>query len=324
MSDKKILTGRAKTSRRDFVKRSTAAVAGAALAGELSIARSAHAAGDDLIKIALIGCGGRGRGAAIQALSNVSHGNAYYDFALRRNKAGLPQGVRPAVVLSMSCASYPLGTAAYTSGVAVVYLGSTATVTPDAANIVYWGGKMVSGEVQKQAALGVFCENRSIAATFDDCFNTYVQTIPVAGSGITAMRWATVGGGTRLQRAMESKRAVADLGYSSWMKAYGLVGIAWLLAFYITQVVMALKALRRSSGADRTLAQFALAYILFQAVSYFTLNHLMTPSGILLDVFNAALIVRLYEKTRHAAAGEEAREQAARPLLEETPGLPAP
>jgi predicted dehydrogenase len=41
---------------------------GGALAGSLSIARSAHAAGDDEIKIALIGCGGRGTGAANQAL----------------------------------------------------------------------------------------------------------------------------------------------------------------------------------------------------------------------------------------------------------------
>jgi myo-inositol 2-dehydrogenase / D-chiro-inositol 1-dehydrogenase len=56
-------------SRRDFLKTSTVAVVGGALAGNLAIARSAHAAGDDQIKIALIGCGGRGTGAANQALS---------------------------------------------------------------------------------------------------------------------------------------------------------------------------------------------------------------------------------------------------------------
>ena len=58
-------------SRREFLKGSTAAVVGGALAGSLSIARSAHAAGDDEIKIALIGCGGRGTGAANQALSTA-------------------------------------------------------------------------------------------------------------------------------------------------------------------------------------------------------------------------------------------------------------
>jgi myo-inositol 2-dehydrogenase/D-chiro-inositol 1-dehydrogenase len=53
-----------RSSRRDFLKGSTAAVAGTALAGSLGIARSAHAAGPEQIKAALIGCGGRGNGAA--------------------------------------------------------------------------------------------------------------------------------------------------------------------------------------------------------------------------------------------------------------------
>jgi len=63
------------TSRRDFLKRSAAATAGAGLAGSLGVARSAHARGRDLIKLALIGCGGRGRGAAVQALSNAATRN---------------------------------------------------------------------------------------------------------------------------------------------------------------------------------------------------------------------------------------------------------
>lgn len=53
---------RANPSRRDFLKTS------AAIAGGLSLARAAHAAGDDTIKVGLIGCGGRGSGAAAQAL----------------------------------------------------------------------------------------------------------------------------------------------------------------------------------------------------------------------------------------------------------------
>lgn len=38
-------------------------------AGSLSMARAAHAAGSDTLKVALVGCGGRGTGAASQALS---------------------------------------------------------------------------------------------------------------------------------------------------------------------------------------------------------------------------------------------------------------
>jgi predicted dehydrogenase len=53
------------TSRRDFLKATTAAVAGGALAAQLS---GAYAAGGDTLRVGLIGCGGRGTGAAAQAL----------------------------------------------------------------------------------------------------------------------------------------------------------------------------------------------------------------------------------------------------------------
>ena len=55
-------------SRRTFLKTSTAAVVGGSVLGSLGAARQAHAAGDDTIKIALIGCGGRGSGAAADAI----------------------------------------------------------------------------------------------------------------------------------------------------------------------------------------------------------------------------------------------------------------
>jgi predicted dehydrogenase len=56
-------------TRRDFLKKASAAVAGASVLGGLSVERSAFAAGSDTLKLALIGCGGRGSGAASQALS---------------------------------------------------------------------------------------------------------------------------------------------------------------------------------------------------------------------------------------------------------------
>src|SRR5689334_17630284 len=76
-------------SRRDFVKTTTAAAAaGVALANSF-ITQSAHAAGDDMIKIGLIGCGGRGSGACSQALSTkgqvklVAVADAFEDNARR-------------------------------------------------------------------------------------------------------------------------------------------------------------------------------------------------------------------------------------------------
>jgi len=48
---------------------SSAMLGGTSMAGSLAISRSAHGAGSDTLRIGLIGCGGRGTGAACQALS---------------------------------------------------------------------------------------------------------------------------------------------------------------------------------------------------------------------------------------------------------------
>ena len=58
-----------KATRREFIKSSAAVAAGAAVAGTLVRPAGVYAQADDTIKIALIGCGGRGTGAASQALS---------------------------------------------------------------------------------------------------------------------------------------------------------------------------------------------------------------------------------------------------------------
>src|SRR6266852_8581376 len=55
-------------TRRDFIKTSTVAAAGAALATSL-LPPNLYAKGDDEIKVGLIGCGGRGTGA----IDNVLH-----------------------------------------------------------------------------------------------------------------------------------------------------------------------------------------------------------------------------------------------------------
>ena len=54
-------------SRRDFLK-TTSAVAAGALLGGLAMPRNVHAAGSDVLRVGLIGCGGRGTGAAAERL----------------------------------------------------------------------------------------------------------------------------------------------------------------------------------------------------------------------------------------------------------------
>ncbi len=77
MTDKANQPAGSETSRRDFIKQGSALLAaGGVVGGSLSFARAAHPFGSDTIKIGLIGCGGRGTGASIQAL-NTSGGEVH-------------------------------------------------------------------------------------------------------------------------------------------------------------------------------------------------------------------------------------------------------
>src|SRR4051812_12873172 len=74
------------TSRRDFLKTSTLAAAAAATT-QFTLQSAVWASGDDTIKVGLVGCGGRGTGAASQALSTQGNvkltavGDAFEDRA---------------------------------------------------------------------------------------------------------------------------------------------------------------------------------------------------------------------------------------------------
>ncbi len=51
------------SSRRSFLKTSSAAVAGEALAANFVAPKQAYAAGSDVLRVGIIGCSGRGSGA---------------------------------------------------------------------------------------------------------------------------------------------------------------------------------------------------------------------------------------------------------------------
>ncbi len=55
-------------SRRQFLQKSSAAVVGGSLAATLGAARAVHAGGSDILRVGVIGCGGRGSGAAVNAM----------------------------------------------------------------------------------------------------------------------------------------------------------------------------------------------------------------------------------------------------------------
>lgn len=55
-----------RTTRREFIKSST--LAAGAVTGAMQLSQAVYASGDDTLRVGLIGCGGRGTGAASQAL----------------------------------------------------------------------------------------------------------------------------------------------------------------------------------------------------------------------------------------------------------------
>ena len=61
-------TSQSDVSRRQFLENSSLAVAGAAAAMQFPFVITSHAAPDDPIRIGVIGCGGRGTGAVLDAL----------------------------------------------------------------------------------------------------------------------------------------------------------------------------------------------------------------------------------------------------------------
>ncbi len=83
--DRKKGESRPRTSRRDFLKNSTAAVLGSSVAATFGAVPPVFPAGSDEIRIGLIGCGERGTGAASDALESspgvklVAMGDAFRD-----------------------------------------------------------------------------------------------------------------------------------------------------------------------------------------------------------------------------------------------------
>ncbi|HMW16165.1 MAG TPA: O-antigen ligase family protein [Pseudomonadales bacterium] len=124
---------------------------------------------------------------------------------------------------------------------------------------------------------------------------------PLIGSGATVLRIAEDDKGATPGQttAAEALAAIADLGYPSVLKGYGLLGLTWVIIFLLTLFVQAFHAYRQGDFQQRTLALFALGYLFFVMISGVTINYFMFPQGILMLSLITALLARLrWEQTR--------------------------
>jgi predicted dehydrogenase len=129
-------TPSSRPSRRKFLTTSTLAAAGA-VAGSLAISRSAHAAGSGMLRIGLVGCGGRGTAAAGNALDADKNARlvALADAFPERTKSSLAQlkrryDDRAAVPAERCFAGFDAYEKLLQSGVDVVILATTPHFRP--------------------------------------------------------------------------------------------------------------------------------------------------------------------------------------------------
>jgi len=136
-------------SRREFLKTSAGAVSAAALAN-VAIERTAHAAGSDILKVGLIGCGGRGSGAGLQAL-NADNGARLVAMAdvfedrlkgARQRLAG-QKGEQVAVADDQCFAGLDGGLKVIQSGVDVVLIACASRYHPEYLQAAVEAGKHV-------------------------------------------------------------------------------------------------------------------------------------------------------------------------------------
>ena len=124
---------------------------------------------------------------------------------------------------------------------------------------------------------------------------------PWIGGGASALRRPTTQKNTLLQVKTADLSYHHDLGYTHWLKFYGIVGLVWLGLFFGYQLFIGWQSCRKCDAPDRILTFFALSYLSYVMISYLTLDHLMVPSRIIFLTFCAAILVIMH---RHSCIKE--------------------
>lgn len=127
---------------------------------------------------------------------------------------------------------------------------------------------------------------------------------PWIGSGLVAIRTSEYEGIGKDSQEIALKTRKVDLGYTHWIKMYGLAGIVWLSIVMYLIGRRSLQLFRQSGGLQNTLAMFAFSQFCFTAITGITMAHFLVPEQIIIFTLMAAIVVRLQSFRLTEPAGE--------------------
>lgn len=134
------------------------------------------------------------------------------------------------------------------------------------------------------------------------CLDTDLEEFlkhPIIGSGLAALRIKPEEVSIRKWAILEKISSQSDMGYSHWLKTFGIVGIIWLILFFYYFGSIAKNAIQESTGTDQMIALLGSSYLGYMMISYITLNHLMFPFRIVIFTLVSAMLVRIIWNRRH-------------------------
>ncbi|KAA1189953.1 hypothetical protein F0M18_12830 [Pseudohalioglobus sediminis] len=124
------------------------------------------------------------------------------------------------------------------------------------------------------------------------------------GDGVGALRLDEEAKYKTLQEIeLQDVAAKADLGYTRWLKSFGILGALWLVALYYFFINGIMRTSRSANPRHRVLVLFVLGYFSFIVISAITLNQFMLQPRIFLISLCAAILIRVAYEQRREKSG---------------------
>ncbi|NWH03707.1 O-antigen ligase family protein [Desulfobacter latus] len=124
---------------------------------------------------------------------------------------------------------------------------------------------------------------------------------PLIGSGLVTVRISKFETTNKIEYLkMAAKARKEDLGYTHWIKMFGIAGIIWLAMLYFFSFKYCYRLIKTEKKNVSPLVFFCTGYLIFVVVSGVTLNHFMiADKSYLLAVFLAILVFLEKERKRN-------------------------